>query len=661
MDRAQFSFWVSKSVRFLKNKAKEQQQHNINASIHNKRHHFDELMLFNNSVYCASPNLPEAQMADNGGDVSGEGKDGSFSESEGKFGNVVAGLGEEEEESGESRLSSDFLASESNLNCEVENSSSEGSSSSPPSMAAWAMGKEKLPFCDNSEVCEEIEEKHLDKRRLDKQSSSLSEIEMMKERFSKLLLGEDMSGSGNGVSTALALSNAITNLCATLFGQIWRLEPLQPQKKLMWRREMDLLLCVSDHIVELIPSWQTFPDGSKLEVMTSRPRSDLYVNLPALRKLDNMLLEILDSFKNTEFWYVDQGILAPDDADGSRSFRKLLPPHQEDKWWLPVPRVPPGGLTENSRKMLQHKRECTNQILKAAMAINSSVLSEMDIPDSYLEALPKNGKASLGDLIHRYINSDRFSPECLLDCLDLSSEHQALEIANRAEAAIHVWRRRTNSRPSLPSINRSNSRSSWEIVKDLVSDLDKREFLAGRAETLLLCIKQRFPGLPQTTLDTSKIQSNKDVGKSLLESYSRVLESLAFNIMARIDDLIYVDDLSKHSGQLVSISKVGVIPHVGPTAGGTPYKTAFGTPEFSPSPLIVSPAKAYGLLSPYSSQSGKKHSVLGLGVKRILTDYLSSDNGKAKDFGSSRSGGEARVISTRFSREFSVDSDEANS
>ena len=29
---------------------------------------------------------------------------------------------------------------------------------------------------------------------------------------------------------------------------------------------MDCLLSVSDHIVELIPFWQTFPDGSKLEV-----------------------------------------------------------------------------------------------------------------------------------------------------------------------------------------------------------------------------------------------------------------------------------------------------------------------------------------------------------------------------------------------------------
>uniref|UniRef100_A0A452YTQ1 PRONE domain-containing protein n=1 Tax=Aegilops tauschii subsp. strangulata TaxID=200361 RepID=A0A452YTQ1_AEGTS len=37
----------------------------------------------------------------------------------------------------------------------------------------------------------------------------------------------------------------------------------------------------------------------------------------------------------------------------------------------------------------------------------------------------------------------------------------------------------------------------------------KNVALAGRAESLLLCIKHRFPGLSQTTLDTSKIQFNK--------------------------------------------------------------------------------------------------------------------------------------------------------
>jgi len=55
-------------------------------------------------------------------------------------------------------------------------------------------------------------------------------------------------------------------LVATVFGQLWRLEPVPCEKKEMWRREMEWLVSVSDHIVELIPSWQTFPDGSKLEV-----------------------------------------------------------------------------------------------------------------------------------------------------------------------------------------------------------------------------------------------------------------------------------------------------------------------------------------------------------------------------------------------------------
>lgn len=39
-----------------------------------------------------------------------------------------------------------------------------------------------------------------------------SDVETMKERFAKLLLGEDISGGCKGHNTALALSNAITNL-----------------------------------------------------------------------------------------------------------------------------------------------------------------------------------------------------------------------------------------------------------------------------------------------------------------------------------------------------------------------------------------------------------------------------------------------------------------
>ncbi|KAL5550221.1 hypothetical protein UlMin_000397 [Ulmus minor] len=539
-------------------------------------------------------------LGDNGGEI-------------GTFENLISEKGRE------SSSSSDFLISETTGHEEQSQSSSE--ESSPSSTLGWPIQKVEAPDCSSNSGLEAGEKTHLEGRKLEKPGSALSEIEMMKERFAKLLLGEDMSGCGNGVCTALAISNAITNLCATLFGQLWRLEPLPLKKKLMWRREIEWLLCVSDHIVELIPTWQTFPDGSKLEVMTCRPRSDLYVNLPALRKLDHMLLEILDGFNNSEeFWYVDQGIMATE-ADGSSSFRRALQ-RQEEKWWLPVPRVPPGGLHEDTRKHLQYKRDCTNQILKAAMAINSNTLADMEVPESYLESLPKNGKASLGDIIYRYISSEQFNPECLLDCLDLSSEHQAIEIANRVEASVFVWRRRVNSRTSSNTF-RSSSRSSWEMVKDLMMDAEKRELLAERAESLLLCLKQRFPGLPQTGLDMSKIQYNKDVGKSILESYSRVLESLAFNIVARIDDLLSVDDLTKHSDQFPSISKVGMIAHKGSYSRpvpNTPYKTAFSTPNFSPARLI-SPAR--GERSPFISSS--KIPQRGLGAKKALTDYLTID------------------------------------
>lgn len=45
----------------------------------------------------------------------------------------------------------------------------------------------------------------------------LTDVESMKERFSKLLLGEDITGGSKGISTALALSNAITNLGGMYF------------------------------------------------------------------------------------------------------------------------------------------------------------------------------------------------------------------------------------------------------------------------------------------------------------------------------------------------------------------------------------------------------------------------------------------------------------
>lgn len=99
--------------------------------------------------------------------------------------------------------------------------------------------------------------------------------------------------------------------------------------------------------------------------------------------------EILDSFQDTEFWYAEQGsVMGNSMRSRLGSFRKIVQ-RNDEKWWLPVPCVPRSGLSDNSRKHLKAKRDCANQIHKAAMAINSSALTEMDIPDSYMASLPK--------------------------------------------------------------------------------------------------------------------------------------------------------------------------------------------------------------------------------------------------------------------------------
>ncbi|CAN6441650.1 unnamed protein product [Victoria cruziana] len=357
-----------------------------------------------------------------------------------------------------------------------------------------------------------------------------SDLDQLKERFAKLLLGEDMSGGGKGVSSALALSNAITNLAASVFGEQWRLEPMSAERKARWRKEVDWLLSVTDHVVEFVPSQQKAKDGSSMEIMITRQRKDLHVNIPALRKLDAMLTEYLDNFKDqNEFWYVKRD---QDDDKGDGEQR------HGDKWWLPRPKVPPEGLSDMSRKWLQYQKESVQQVLKAAMAINAQVLSEMEIPEAYIEALPKNGRASLGDSIYRSITLDSFDPEEFLSTMDLSTEHKILDLKNRIEASVVIWQRKMHNK---------DVKSTWGSAVSL----EKREQFEDRAETILLLLKQRFPGIPQSSLDISKIQYNKDVGQSVIESYSRVLESLAFTVMSRIDDVLYADSLtqspSKHN------------------------------------------------------------------------------------------------------------------
>uniref|UniRef100_A0A804JGK3 PRONE domain-containing protein n=2 Tax=Musa acuminata subsp. malaccensis TaxID=214687 RepID=A0A804JGK3_MUSAM len=375
-------------------------------------------------------------------------------------------------------------------------------------------------------------------------------MELMKEKFSKLLLGEDMSGGGKGVSSALALSNAITNLAASVFSEQRRLEPMPAERKARWRKEIDWLLSVTDHIVEFVPSQQTSKDGSNMEIMITKQRKDLLMNIPALGKLDAMLIGYLDNFKGqNEFWYVSK------DADESE---KSNAKRNEDKWWLPIVKVPSNGLSEVSRKWLQFQKESINQVLKAAMAINAQVLMEMEIPEAYIESLPKNGRASLGDSIYRSITDDGFDPEEFLESMDLSTEHKVLDLKNRIEASIIIWIRKMHNK---------DTKSSWGSAVSM----EKREQFEERAEIILHLLKLRFPGIPQSALDTSKIQYSKDVGQSILESYSRILESLAFTVMSQIEDVLYADSLTQDPSlkdssrrQLLTDSDLGAVKKLNP-------------------------------------------------------------------------------------------------
>nr|TKS14754.1 hypothetical protein D5086_0000039230 [Populus alba] len=95
----------------------------------------------------------------------------------------------------------------------------------------------------------------------------------------------------------------------------------------------------------------------------------------------------------------------------------------------------------------------------------------------------------------------------------------------------------------------------------------------------------------------NKIQYNKDVGQSILESYSRVTESLAFNIMARIDDVLFVDDATKQC------AAAGIhIPLQQRRIRRPPYPES----EFSGSPERVPPSQKRGNPKEASDQKLEK-------------------------------------------------------
>lgn len=74
----------------------------------------------------------------------------------------------------------------------------------------WLMNKSEEYCPTKCEIGKSLN--HFSDREKPAYTIQFSDVETMKERFAKLLLGEDISGGCKGHSTSLALSNAITNL-----------------------------------------------------------------------------------------------------------------------------------------------------------------------------------------------------------------------------------------------------------------------------------------------------------------------------------------------------------------------------------------------------------------------------------------------------------------
>ncbi|CAI9784700.1 unnamed protein product [Fraxinus pennsylvanica] len=124
-----------------------------------------------------------------------------------------------------------------------------------------------------------------------------------------------------------------------------------------------------------------------------------------------------------------------------------------------------------------------------------------------------------------------------MSCLNLKCEHEALEVINRLETAMLAWKEKI-----MEQSGKSPVRTSWSFVKDPNSELDKAESVVNRADILLQLLKTKYPNLPQSFLDATKVQYGKDVRHSILEAYSRTLANLSFNFLSRIGDILQEDN-----------------------------------------------------------------------------------------------------------------------
>jgi len=161
--------------------------------------------------------------------------------------------------------------------------------------------------------------------------------------------------------------------------------------------------------------------------------------------------------------------------------------------------------------------------------INSQVLNDMEIPAKYINRLPKHARNVISrELVEALTTWRVFDIEQYLKERGVWNEKDALGLANRIEYTSLIWKMRINQPVSILGRIRKDHKAKIQCAQK-------------RAENAVRTIKEKFPKMAHTKVEEVKIEDNTDVGKSVLEAYSRALESRASMLMERVKSLLDAD------------------------------------------------------------------------------------------------------------------------
>ena len=334
-------------------------------------------------------------------------------------------------------------------------SSSAGSSSFD--LATGMAGRQRQSSCRSSSASSTSTSPSYD-------AAAQQELAAMRKKLGAFMLGGDTSGGQAGTHAALTLSNAITNLSVGCWSQIGELEPLAAATLAKWRQQIRWYLAPLEHIVVKREASRTLSDGSVVEVMEDALREDIATHLPLLREADELQQAVFTRFADREWGYRKRaaGGEGGEGADGG-------------KWWKRVAALQDGrdDLSRRWRVELSCLVAWASRKIALCREVNDACLERMEVPPSFVEALPKHARAlAIAEPIRRALTKGhRLDGPAILQQagVGLGDKLVLLETINSLQKASLVWERKGHKDKDAAA---SNARFLVSVIKAQVPELD---------------------------------------------------------------------------------------------------------------------------------------------------------------------------------------------